>query len=107
MAAMFQNVITTANNLQALCNQLGDNAASSDKSLPSIWSKLPQIVVIGGQVGICMLYVMQSSLQYAAFSGFDHVIRFQRTDFHIDRVVILGRLAFLCQSLVLSNFVIV
>lgn len=36
------------NRLQSACAVLGDNAAS-DKSLPSLWSMLPTIVVIGGQ----------------------------------------------------------
>ena len=37
------------NKLQSAATKLGDNAAS-DGSLPSLWSLLPSIVVIGGQV---------------------------------------------------------
>lgn len=46
------------NRLQGACAVLGDNAAS-DKSLPSLWSMLPTIVVIGGQVrcwGACFTH---------------------------------------------------
>lgn len=43
------NLIQVINRLQSACTALGDNAAS-DKSLPGLWSLLPTIVVIGGQV---------------------------------------------------------
>ncbi len=43
------NLIQVVNRLQSACTALGDNAAS-DKSLPGLWSLLPTIVVIGGQV---------------------------------------------------------
>lgn len=42
------SVIQLVNRLQAACTILGDNAAS-DGSLPTLWSMLPTIVVVGGQ----------------------------------------------------------
>lgn len=45
------NLIQVINRLQSACTALGDNAAS-DKSLPGLWSLLPTIVVIGGQVPV-------------------------------------------------------
>ena len=44
-----EGVVALINRLQSAATTLGDNAAS-DKSLPSLWSLLPSIVVIGGQV---------------------------------------------------------
>ena len=43
------SVVQLVNKLQSAATKLGDNAAS-DGSLPSLWSLLPSIVVIGGQV---------------------------------------------------------
>ncbi len=43
-----EGLMQVVNKLQSACAVLGDNAAS-DKSLPSLWSMLPTIVVIGGQ----------------------------------------------------------
>lgn len=36
--------------LQAACTVLGDGIGGDDRSLPSLWDRLPSIVVIGGQV---------------------------------------------------------
>ena len=44
-----EGVVALINRLQSAATTLGDNAGS-DKSLPSLWSLLPSIVVIGGQV---------------------------------------------------------
>ena len=44
-----EGVVALINRLQSAATTLGDNAAS-DKTLPSLWSLLPSIVVIGGQV---------------------------------------------------------
>lgn len=44
-----EGVVQLINRLQGAATLLGDNAAG-DKSLPSLWSMLPSIVVIGGQV---------------------------------------------------------
>jgi hypothetical protein len=46
-----QSVVQLVNRLQGAATLLGDNAGTaSDSSLPSLWSMLPSIVVIGGQV---------------------------------------------------------
>ena len=50
------------NKLQSAATKLGDNAAS-DGSLPSLWSLLPSIVVIGGQVQTLAWEKLQTSWQ--------------------------------------------
>ena len=45
-----QSVVQLVNRLQGAATLLGDNAGTADTSLPSLWSMLPSIVVIGGQV---------------------------------------------------------
>ena len=45
-----QSVVQLVNRLQGAATLLGDNAGTADSSLPSLWSMLPSIVVIGGQV---------------------------------------------------------
>ena len=49
-----EGVVALINRLQSAATTLGDNAGS-DKSLPSLWSLLPSIVVIGGQVRLCLV----------------------------------------------------
>ncbi len=44
-----EGVVALVTRVQSAATTLGDNAGS-DKSLPSLWSLLPSIVVIGGQV---------------------------------------------------------
>lgn len=50
--AHMEGVVQLINRLQGAATLLGDNAAG-DRSLPSLWSMLPSIVVIGGQVRVC------------------------------------------------------
>ncbi|GMH42885.1 hypothetical protein BSKO_10804 [Bryopsis sp. KO-2023] len=43
------NVVELVTRLQAACTVLGDGIGGEDRSLPSLWERLPSIVVIGGQ----------------------------------------------------------
>lgn len=43
-----ERVVGLVNKLQQICTSLGDNALNENSLL---WSKLPTIVVVGGQVG--------------------------------------------------------
>ena len=47
-----QSVVQLVNRLQGAATLLGDNAGTADSTLPSLWSMLPSIVVIGGQVRV-------------------------------------------------------
>ena len=45
------NVVSLVSRLQAACTVLGDHMGDGGpRSLPSLWERLPSIVVIGGQV---------------------------------------------------------
>lgn len=59
-----EGVVALINRLQSAATTLGDNAGS-DKSLPSLWSLLPSIVVIGGQV---LIYSPPSDLFHLPIS---------------------------------------
>lgn len=47
-----ERVVGLVNKLQQICTALGDNALNSQSIL---WSKLPTIVVVGGQVSPCVI----------------------------------------------------